>query len=164
MIHTKPIDAPEVATFSAALGSLIGHYMGDETLLDPQLIAAAWTAAIFPIAMLAIRFARSLWRNKPSASASTSLLLAGLMLPTIATLLTVSLVMVIGVVASGCGVNYSIVRGGWTLEDAGADGVCLTVSDDDIGDEEVARICIKEPRFLVEEDIVDKLCEGRCGN
>lgn len=61
---------------------------------------------------------------------------------------------------AGCSSNYTLERGGWRLDTdpRHPDGACLQVYGD--GDDDVLRVCIKEPGALkIDGDVLEPLCK-----
>jgi len=136
-IHTKLADPAEVGTWLSGVVALVFHF-GGHYELTPEIVGAMMTAVLLPLAMAAIRFANRLFapiadENPPADKGFVAIAL----LPAIG-----AIGLLIMLTFGGCGANYHLQSGGWTLAKADC-GTLLTVYGD--GDPEVSLICIKDP-------------------
>lgn len=147
-VHTKTIDAPEVATWLAGVVALAMHFTG-HMALPPEALGAVMTAALLPVVMVAVRFGAKLLASVPDDVTTGEDGFA-----TVGALGCVAVLAVI--VLAACGSTYHLDRGGWRLE-AGADGsACLHVFGDG---SEVTKVCIKNPEPLrLPPATVQRLC------
>lgn len=136
-IHTKTIDAPEVATWLGGVVALAMHFAG-QMELPPEALGAVMTAALLPVVMVVIRFGARLLSRMPGGDVSGE---GGY-----GTLGAVGCLALLAVIwFAACGSTYHLDRGGWRLE-AGVDGsACLHVFGDG---SDVSKVCIKEPEPL----------------
>ena len=152
-MHTKLADPAEVGTWLSGVIALLMHYAGSYEL-PPEALGAMLTAAVLPIAMGAIRLVSRVLSqlpddNPPSGEEGFA---SVAFLPFV-----VVLAVILMMALEGCGANYHLDKGGWTLEKADC-GTQLTVYGD--GDPDVSVICIKESAPL---QIGPKVKAALCG-
>ena len=152
-IHSKIADPAEVGTWLSGVVALVMHF-GGHYVMSPEAVGAMMTAVLLPLAMAAIRFVNRLVAAKAVDNPPTDEqgFAAVALLPALAAV-GVILMMTFG----GCGANYHLKSGGWTLEKAQC-GTLLKVYGD--GDPEVSLICIKDADPL---KVGPKVREALCG-
>ena len=150
-IHSKIADPAEVGTWLSGFVALLMHFAGQYEL-SPEALGAMMTAVLLPLAMAAIRFVNRLVAAKAVDNPPTDEqgFAAVALLPLLA---AVGVILML----SGCGANYHLKSGGWSLAKADC-GTLLTVYGD--GDPEVSLICIKDPAPL---KVGPKVREALCG-
>ncbi len=151
-IHSKIADPAEVGTWLSGFVALLMHF-GGQYELSPEAVGAMMTAVLLPLAMAAIRFVNRLVaaKNVDNPPTEEQGFAAVALLPLLAAFGMILLL-------SGCGANYHLKAGGWTLQKADC-GTLLKVYGD--GDPEVSVICIKEAAPLkVGPKVRAALCGG----
>tara|TARA_R110000824_G_scaffold66948_2_gene173549 strand:+ start:690 stop:1163 length:474 start_codon:yes stop_codon:yes gene_type:complete len=154
-IHSKIADPAEVGTWLSGVVALLMHF-GGHYELSPEAVGAMMTAALLPLAMAAVRFANRALAPAPGENPPTEEQgFAVIALIPVVGALGILLMMTF----SGCGANYHLKSGGWSLEKADC-GTKLTVYGD--GDPEVSLICIADADPLkVGPKVRAALCEGK---
>lgn len=72
-------------------------------------------------------------------------------------LLALASTVILSVSLVGCGSNYTLKKGGWSLLDKGEAGTCLVVHSD--SDPEVVKVCILKPEPIkVPKSVLLKAC------
>lgn len=135
-VHEKLIDPAELAAWVSACVA-IGMHAAGSLPLTGEVLGGVITAAILPVAMIAVRLLARVIGQAPDDESGF------ITLPALGALVGVAILLM--VVLEGCGSTYTVKTGGWRLEALPSGAACLHVHGDG---EEITRVCIENPEPL----------------